>query len=236
MGAQALAADEARIQDLVAAKVHGARYACRSTPGQLESMRERLILARVLNGFTIEQAQERLGDKDTNIARIEAGKESYPKDHRFVFKAAQEYAVSADFLFALTTDPERDGMNSTRFAFLRGFEGIVRAQLEAMRQAFFAYANDRGRVSRSEHEGVAAAVDGIRRAIEVMRQKYGFDDIRGSSAVLAAVENAERSIAPARKVLASEREFDVLLGHLASGKVGPSSFLLDEGKGVLLEP
>lgn len=235
MGTQALATDQARIQDLVTAKVHNTRYACRSTPGELESMRKRLIMARVLNGFTVEQAQERLGDKDTNIARIEAGKQSYPKDHRFVFKAAQEYAVSADFLFGLTTDPERDGMNSARFAFLRGFENIVRGQLEAMRQAFFAYAGTWGRVSRDEHEGIAAAVDGIRRAIEVMRQKYGFDDVRGSSAVLSAIENAERSIAPVRKVLASEQEFDVLLQHLASGKVGPFSFLLDEGTDILLE-
>jgi transcriptional regulator with XRE-family HTH domain len=236
MGTQALATDQARIPALVAAKVHGKRYACRSNPGELESMRERLVIARVLNGFTVEQAQERLGDKDINIARIEAGKQIYPKGHRFVFKAAQEYAVSADFLFGLTTDPERDGMNSARLALLRGFENIVRGQMEATRQAFFAHTKDRGRVSRGEHEGITGAIDGIRRTIEVMRQKYSFDDIRGSSAVLSAVENAERAIAPVRKLLSSEREFDVLLENLVSGKVGPSAYLVNEGRDILLEP
>jgi transcriptional regulator with XRE-family HTH domain len=218
-----------------AVEARSTRYSCRSMSGELETMRERLVIARVLNGFTVEQAQERVGGKEISIARIEAGTQTYPKDHRFVFKAAQEYAVSADFLFGLTTDPERDGMNSTRYALLRGFEAIIRQQIEATHETFCAYAKKQSRVSRVEYEGIAASVDSLRRSIEVMRQKYGFDDVRGSSAVLSALERVEHSIAPVRKAVASQREFEQLLQHLATGKIGPIACLLDVGGAISLE-
>lgn len=217
-------------------KARSTRYSRRGSPGEAEIMRERLVIARVINGFTVEQAQERVGGKEISIGRIEDGTQTYPKDHRFVFKAAQEYAVSADFLFGLTADPERDGMNSTRYALLRGFEDIIRRQIEATHETFCTYAKKQSRVSRVEYEGIAASVDSLRRNIEVMRQKYGFDDVRGSSAVLSALEKVERAIAPVRKAIASQREIERLLQDVLTGKAGPIAFLLDENNGVCLQP
>ena len=69
-----------------------------------------------------------------------------------------------------------------------------------------------------------------------MRQKYDFDEVRGSSAVLSALENVERSIAPVRKAVASQREIERLLQDVSTGKAGPIAFLLDESNGVCLEP
>lgn len=212
------------------------RYSRKDTPEGLEIMRQRLIIARVMNGFSLEEAQERLGDAHHNIARIEAGKQSYPKEHRFVFKAAQEYSVSADFLLGLTNEAELNPVTSARYALLRGFEGIVRQQIEATHQVFFAYTKRQGRISRSEHEALISAVAAMRSAIEVMRERFGFDDIRGSATALAALASLEQVITPVRKAVASQREVERLLQDFSTGTAGPIAYLLDEANGVCLEP
>jgi transcriptional regulator with XRE-family HTH domain len=212
----------------------GTRHFIRSTPDELEIMRQRLIIARVMNGFSLEEAQERLGCP--GIAYIEAGKSGYPRDYKFVLKVARDYSVSADFLLGLTSEPDLNPVTSARYALLRGFEGIVRQQIEATHQVFFAYTKRQGRISRSEHEAVVSAVDAMRSAIEVMREKFGFDDIRGSATVLATLASLEHAIMPLRKTMASQREVESLLHDFSTGKAGAIAYLLDEGNGICLEP
>ena len=60
-------------QHSAAVEARSTRYSRRGSPGEEEVMRERLVIARVINGFTLEQAQERLGGREISIARIEAG-------------------------------------------------------------------------------------------------------------------------------------------------------------------
>lgn len=206
------------------------------TPEQDEVMRERLIAARVMNGFTAVEAAERFGyGNSTQISLIEAGKRPIPIDRNFIQEASQVYAVSTDFLFGISKNPDLDPIYSERYALMRGFESVLKQQAQVTTTAFFNYAAKQAKISRTQYQAICESIDSLKRAIQVMRDKYGFDEIQGGASALAALESTENSIKPVRTALTAQLEIEALGKSLALGERGPIAYLLDESNGIYLD-
>ena len=216
-------------------KAHLVRMRRKSTHEEEALIRERLTAARLMNGFSPVQAQERFDDELRNIGMIEMGKQPLPKDHEFLSKAAQVYSVSLDFLYGLSPNPERDVVFSERYALMRGFEAILTHQLKATTDAFFKYAQGQDKLCRAQYQNLSESVDAICDAMKVARQ-YGFDELRGGAAVLSSIKRLEDAIKPVRRVLAAQQEIERYCKDLAVGKVGPISYLTAEYWAAPSEP
>lgn len=206
------------------------------TASQDQVMLERLIAARVMNGFSSVEAAERLGyGNSTQLSMIERGIRPIPKDHRFIQNASSAYAVSTDFLFGISHNPDLDPICAEKYALMRGFESVLKQQAQATTTAFFAYSARQSKLSRTQYQAICESIDSLKRAIQVMRDKYGFDEIQGGASALAALDRTENSIKPVRIVLAAQLEIEALGKSMALGKSGPLSYLMDENNDICLE-
>jgi transcriptional regulator with XRE-family HTH domain len=206
-------------------------------PAQEVIMLERLIAARVMNGFTGVEAAERFGyGNSSQLSLIETGKRPIPQSHEFILHASQVYAVSTDFLFGISTNPDLDPIYAERYALMRGFETVLKQQAQMTTTAFFHYAAKQAKISRTQYQTICESIDSLKHAIQIMRDKFGFDEIQGGASVLAALERTEHAIQPVKTALAAQIEIETLGKNLALGKSGPIAYLLDDNNGIYLEP
>jgi transcriptional regulator with XRE-family HTH domain len=208
-------------------KVSLPRFRRVSTSEEVALMRERLIIARVMNGFSVEQAEERFGERCLYLGMIESGKKPFPRSHKFLSLAAQAYSVSLDFLFGLSPNMEVDPIFSQRYTLMRGFAAILEQQAKTTTAAFFNYVTAQDKLCKTQYQELSDSVYGIQSAIEVMR-KHGFDELRGGATVLAILEDLEKAIFPVRKALAAQHEVEEYCKNMSLGKIGPISYLTDE--------
>ncbi len=208
----------------------------KDVPLQKEIIRERLIMARVMNGMTAVQAAEKLGYRNsTQISQIEAGERKLPNDWQFLLKMSQVYSVSIDFLLGVSPYPERDAIASEHFAIMRGFEELQKIQAATMTTAFVKYAQ-MGRPSTPELEAICECADTLKQAIQTLRTLAPeFDELRGGSKVLATVDKLDAATEPVRKTIRRRKENEEHFIALASGKKGPLTYLLDGQRGLDLE-
>lgn len=209
----------------------------KDVPMERETIRERLVMARVMNGMTAVQAAEKLGYKNsTQISQIEAGERKLPNDWQFLLKMSQVYAVSVDFLLGVSPYPERDAIASEHFAIMRGFEELQKIQSATMTTAFVRYAA-MGRPSTPELDAMCTAAEEVEQAIAVLRSRNPeFDEEwRGSSKVLSSVERLSTAAAPIRSTIRRRKDNEEHFIALASGKKGPLAYLLDGQRSLELE-
>lgn len=198
-----------------------------ASPEDVAVLRERLTAARLMNGFSVDQAQKRFGGDEFKIGLIESGQQPFPKWHRFLSKAAEVYSVSLDFLYGQSPNAETDAVISERFAIMRGFEAMLAQQAKATSGAFLHYLSSQDKLCKSQYQAIVDAVDKQSDCIAAMR-KHGFDEIRGGAKVLSTLSAIEKAILPVRQALAAQNEIEAYCKNLALGKVGPISYLTSE--------
>ena len=199
----------------------------KNTPEELEALRFGLIAARVLNGLTTDEAQERFGEgEDISIDRIESGQQKVPTDWHFLRKAAEVYAVSSDFLLGLSPHIEIDSKVTQQFAFMRTMQEILRRDAEERASAIITYVSADS-PQAAEYQRVCDAATAICKAMSVMRNKYDFDEMRGSAPVVAAVDALGAALQPFRSKLKQFRSLEAYFADTQSGKLPVIPYLME---------
>lgn len=195
----------------------------KDVPLENERVRERMISARVMNGLTAVEAASRLGYKNsTQLSQIESGERKVPNDWQFLLLMSKVYSVSVDYLLGVSPHPERDPVAAENFAMLRGFEGLLQAQAQAMTTAFVMYGKEK-EAARVDLQAVCAASQAVTVALARIRElNPDFDEeMRGSSTLLAAVERLEAVSIPVQDVINRRSLNEQHCLALAKGKEGP---------------
>lgn len=201
-----------------------------------EIMRERIISARIMNGFTATEASKRMGyQNSTQISLIEAGRRPVPTGWKFLQKMSRVYSVSMDYLVGISPNPEIDAIAAEGFAIMRGFEELQKTQAAAMTTAFIRY-GAQGRPSQGDLQELCDTADAAIDALRLMRDRSPrFDGMRGGATLLAAIENLGVAIEPVRNSLGRRKENEQHFVDLASGKRGPLKYLMDGQESLALE-
>jgi transcriptional regulator with XRE-family HTH domain len=106
-----------------------------------ELMRERLIVARKLNGLDQKEAAAKLDYKNSSqLSKIENGEAPLPKS--LLRKAAIAYGVSTDWLLGLSNEPERDPQVARTMGVMRAVHEAARKNAERVAIEMLALAND----------------------------------------------------------------------------------------------
>lgn len=199
----------------------------RNRPEELETLRYNLIVARVLSGMTQPEAAERLGCSDpTEIERIESGVSPTPRDHHFLRRASQVYMVSSDFLLGLSPHTEFDSRVAQQHALMRGTEQVLSGIAAQFASAMIQFTRQTQPVP-DDFIRVSAAAEKVARALAVMREKYGLDDLRGSAPLVAAVGDLSRAVEPLRQKVKCYRAIDAYFDELRAGKLQPIPYLTE---------
>ena len=201
-------------------------------------MRERIVSARVMNGFTAVEAAKRLGyANSTQLSQIEAGERKVPNDWQFLLRMSKVYSVSVDYLLGISPHPERDPVAAESFAMLRGFEELIQSQAAAMTTAFVRYGAEReaGRADMQAVAGAAEAVSDALTRIRVLNPAFD-EEMRGSNKLLAAVDRLEALTIPVKETIRRRALNEQHCLAIAKGREGPlASYVTNGGQMSLLE-
>lgn len=210
----------------------------KDVPLDNERVRERMIRARVMNGFTAVEAAKRLGySNSAQISLIENGERKVPNDWQFLLRMSKVYSVSVDYLLGLSSQPERDPVAAESFAMLRGFEELMQAQAMAMTTAFVRYGKEK-EAGRVDLQGVCAAAQAVTAALARFRElNPEFDtDMRAGNTLLAAVGRLEMAVIPVQDTITRRALSEKHCLAIAKGKEGPlSSYVPDAQMSLVLE-
>ncbi|CAG9189481.1 HTH cro/C1-type domain-containing protein [Paraburkholderia tropica] len=198
----------------------------RNKPEELETLRRNLIASRVLSGMTVAEAAEKFGyANSTELSLIESGKRPIPSDHKFLRQASQVYAVSADFLLGLSPHTDYDGKVSRQHALMRGVEQIMVAVSAQFATAMNEFTRQTQPVP-GDFERATEAAREVVQALAVVR-KHGLDEVRGSSALIAAVEHLAQAVEPLRQKLAQYHSIASYLDEMRNGRAEAIPYLID---------
>jgi hypothetical protein len=199
----------------------------KNLPEEMETLRFNLIVARALQGYSAVEAAERFGYKNsTQISLIESGERPIPKDHRFIRQAAEVYKVSCDFLLGLSPHMEPDSLVARQFAMMRGMEDILRRDA-AMRTTAMIQYTEQTQPTEQDFKRAESAMTDICKAVKVMQEKFGFDEIRGGAPVIAAVERCETALMPLRSKLAQFKGIEDIFAEFRTGSREPIPYLME---------
>ncbi|MEX3941600.1 helix-turn-helix domain-containing protein [Paraburkholderia sp. BR10937] len=198
----------------------------RNKPEELETLRYNLIVARVMSGMTAVDAAERFGYKNsTQLSLIESGKRPTPRDHQFLRQASQVYAVSCDFLLGLSPHMEYDARVAHQHALMRGTESIlggIAAQFATVMIQF----TEQTKPVQEDFGRVTDAARTVEQALDMAR-KHGLDEIRGSSALVAAAEQLAKAVEPLRQKVKRHRAIESYLDELRAGRMPRLDYLVE---------
>ncbi|WP_060083315.1 helix-turn-helix domain-containing protein [Burkholderia ubonensis] len=198
----------------------------KSKPEELETLRYNLIVARVMSGMTAVEAAEKLGyANSTQLSLIESGKRKIPDDRQFIVDAARVYAVSVDFLLGLSPHMEYDARVARQHALMRGTESILGGIAAGFATVMIQFTNQTQPV-REDFDRVSNAARTVEQALGMVR-KHGLDEIRGSSALLAATEQLAKAVEPLRQKVMRYRAIDSYFDELRAGRMPPIAYLTE---------
>ncbi|QQC63874.1 hypothetical protein [Paraburkholderia ginsengisoli] len=198
----------------------------KNLPEELETLRYNLIVARVLSGMTAVEAAKDFGyANSTQLSLIESGERPTPKDHQFLRQAARIYSVSTDFLLGLSPHMEFDAKVSHQHALMRGTERILGGIAAQFTTAMIQFTNQTQPVP-DDFERVAAATERIEQAIAVARS-HGFDDVRGSATVVAAMDALGQAVEPIRRKCKQFRSIEGYFDDVREGKLQAIPYLTE---------
>lgn len=196
-------------------------------PADMETLRYNLIVARGYAGMSAVEAAAKFGYKNsTQISLIESGKRPVPNDQRFLRQASQIYGVSCDWLLGLSPHPEIDSVVGRQYALMRGIQQTL-LEDAAMRTSAMIQYTQQIQPTEQEYRKVEAAVSALVDAIDIMREKFGFDDIRGSAPVVKAAQAAREAMQPMRQKLAKFRGIEGIFEDFRGGRLQPIPHLLE---------
>ncbi|MFM0300385.1 hypothetical protein PQQ99_09725 [Paraburkholderia sediminicola] len=201
----------------------------RNLPGELEDFRYKLIQARVVNGFSPDEASARFearGFTGVDVAALESGRTKTPNDWRFLKQAAEVYAVSVDWLIGLSHHMERDAVTAQQFALLRGTEDAVRGALSLFIDAS-ADAARNAQLQPGEVARMIAAVDEHLKRFDKFSALDAFEDMPGGAPVVATVKRLAQCVGPLRRVHGQFAEAGKAFELIRAGKLKPIPYLVE---------
>jgi transcriptional regulator with XRE-family HTH domain len=194
-------------------------------PEDLERLRYNLIAARVMAGLTAVEAAQKMGyANSTQLCLIESGKRKTPDDYRFLMDCARAYRCSVDFLLGLSPHIDESARVAHEHAMARGIEDIGQGIASILTTAIVKYTEQAHPVA-SEYQRMLTAVERVDSAIAVMREKFGFDDLRGSAPVLAAVEELSALSEPIRDKLRHFQSVEAYIEDVKAGRMPSIPYL-----------
>ncbi|WP_322056780.1 helix-turn-helix transcriptional regulator [Paraburkholderia sp. J63] len=189
----------------------------RSLPSELEDLRHKLIVARVMQGMLAVEAAEKFGyANSTQLSLIESGERPTPRDWRFLKQAAEVYSVSIDWLLGLSPTMEPDSRVAHQYALLRGTESIMAGFVTQITTAMIQTASETQPLAK-ELERVVSAVDEHIARFSTLIAQEAFEDLPGGAPVVATAQRLERSLEPLRAKL---KKFKGLESYMAEVRAG----------------
>lgn len=200
-------------------------------PAELEDLRYKLVQARVMNGFSIEDAAARFRDagaEEVDLSGIESGQADTPRGWVFIKLAAEIYAVSSDWLIGLSIDATRDSKVAMTRALLRSTEGVVTGILahfvSAMEQTAEAV-----QLTPAEVSDLIGAIEDAAARFKKFSTQEAFIDMPGGAPVAASIQRLAGKVAPLRRLHAKFSETSKLFDALRAGTLMPIPWLMAEG-------
>lgn len=198
----------------------------KNLPEELETLRYNLIVARVLSGLSAVEAAAAFGyANSTQISLIESGKRPIPRDHQFLRQASRVYSVSCDFLLGLSPHQDYDARVAHQHALMRGTERILGGIAAQFATVMIEFTNQTQPVPK-DFDRVSEAALKVEQALTTAR-KHGLDEIRGSSALVAAAEQLARAVAPLRQKVMRYRAIDNDFDEVRAGRLPSIQYLTE---------
>ncbi|WP_174771892.1 XRE family transcriptional regulator [Paraburkholderia sp. SG-MS1] len=194
-------------------------------PDDLERLRYNLIVARVMAGLTAVEAAQKLGyANSTQLSLIESGERKTPDAHQFLMDCGRVYSCSVDFLLGLSPHIDESARVAHEHAMARSIEGLGQGIVMMLTNAFAKYTEQAHPVA-SEYQRMLTAVERVEETINVMRDKYGFDEIPGSAPVLRAVEQLSAIAEPIRDKLRHFQNVEAYIDDVKAGRMPAIPYL-----------
>jgi len=191
----------------------------KSVPEEMEILRYNLIAARIVSGMTAVEAAARFGYRNsTQLSLIESGGRPPPRDWAFLRQASQVYSVSLDFLVGLSPHMELDGKVAQQHALMRGTEAILANVAASFATTMIQYA-EQTQPLPEDFQRVSEAVERTETALNVMRERYGFDDAPGGAPLMAAVDGLSKAVAPVRTKLKKFKAISNYFDDMRTGRM-----------------
>ncbi|MGZ9712995.1 helix-turn-helix domain-containing protein [Glaciimonas sp. GNP009] len=173
------------------------------SPAQMlnETIRKRIVTARLLSRLDQKDAAKRLGYfNSSGLSKIESGMAKIPKD--FIIRAAVAYGVSSDYLLGLSSEPERDPRMADHMAIMRGLDATISQQNHALASILLKNASDM--IPMEGHLFTLLAP--VRRCIEAFerdcrKNKQFQDDVLGGAALQRAIDEIQVAFTQAKKFM-----------------------------------
>lgn len=199
----------------------------KSVPEEMEILRYNLIAARVISGMTAVEAAARFGyANSTQLSLIESGGRPPPRDWTFLRQAAQVYSVSLDFLLGLSPHMDLDGKVAQQHALMRGTEAILSNVAASFASTMIQYTEQTQPLSE-DFQRVSDAVERAETALNVMRERYGFDDLPGGAPLMAAVDGLSKAVAPVRTKLKKFKSISGYFDDMRAGRMPVIPYLME---------
>lgn len=145
---------------------------------------ERFVSARELNGYSQIEASTRMGYKNSaQLCQWEKAQRMPPIDRMLV--ASIVYAVSLDYLYGLSDEPERDPRLAEQQAMVRNMEDLLHKNAEMVAQQLSAHVRTGGvnmKTVKTLTARASEAAQAVRNFYSLNQKK--FDNLRGGASLL----------------------------------------------------
>lgn len=167
---------------------------------------QRFIAAREMNGISQSEAARQMGfANSTQLSLWEKGARLPPIDMMIV--ASRVYAVSLDYLYGLSCEPERDPRVATRIAMLNRVGSMLERHAEAVVEVLLPACDVDG-TNELRASGLVPAARELCRAVELLRERNSdvFDELlAGATLARAARDAAEATVRAAELIDRADR-------------------------------
>lgn len=171
-------------------------------------------IARELNGWTQEEAAERLDyANSTQLSLAEKGERMPPMAK--IMLASKTFGVSIDFLMGVSDEPERDPKAAERNAVMRRVTDIMEMTSQTIVTAVLAHSSDTPSVAATRRliDLAAKTITSIENMRRHNLEKFD-NDLRGASTVLMNIDELQAAVGSCKQVL--DRHEQVLEAALRS--------------------
>lgn len=180
----------------------------------------RLIAARELAGYTQTEAAEKFGYKTpAQLSLWEMGRRMVPLHQ--IYRAASIYGVSTDFLFSISSDPERDAGRARRNACVRATHAHLTCIADSIASLIDGADNLAGPNAVHFRELLSTSRELTEATSTFHRLNVAlFESARGGATVLAAAERLGKMQLKSSHVLAKhDEEAQAMAARLAAIRI-----------------
>jgi transcriptional regulator with XRE-family HTH domain len=193
-------------------------------------MRERLIVARNLNGLDQQKAAEKLGYKNSSqLSKVESGDAPFPKS--LLRRAAYAYGVSSDWLLGLSNEPERDSHLASEMAVMRAVRAAVVANTSIVTRQMLDLAAEQMPLSNHLRSVLIATHQALATFDRCCRNDAYFEEeVRGGATLARAMDDLQEVVIGVEKAMA--RREAVALARIQQPVLEPGEGVDDCGEAL----